>query len=67
VVPEPSLKVHHPTRPDAVTVRVVEPLIEPEVASIVVLLTARPVAKPALVIVAAEGFKEVQVTEVVRF
>jgi hypothetical protein len=45
----------------------VEPVIESEVASIVVLPTARPVAKPAVVIVATEVLVEVQATEVVRF
>jgi hypothetical protein len=38
----------------ATTARFVEPLIEPEVAMIVVLPVPVPVAKPALVIVATE-------------
>jgi hypothetical protein len=50
-----------------VTVRVVEPLIDPEAAWIVVLPVATPVAKPALVIVATAVFDELQVTELVRF
>jgi hypothetical protein len=50
-----------------VTVRFVEPLIEPEVARIVVLPVATPDANPALVIVATAVFVELQVTELVRF
>jgi len=50
-----------------VTVRFVVPLIAPEVAWIVVLPAATPVARPALVIVAAEVFDEVHVAELVRF
>ena len=50
-----------------VTVRPVEPLIEPEVAEIVVLPMPTPVANPPLVIVAAAVFVELQVTELVRF
>jgi dsRNA-specific ribonuclease len=49
------------------TVRVVEPLIDPEVTSIVLLPVATPVAKPALVIVATVVLDELQVTELVRF
>jgi len=52
---------------DAATVRFVVPLIEPEVADIVVLPVATPVASPALVIVATAVFVELQVTELVRF
>jgi len=55
------------TNTGAVTVRLVEPPIPPEVAWIVVLPAATPVAKPALVIVATAVFDEVQVTELVRF
>ena len=50
-----------------VTVRPVEPLIEPEVAMIVVLPVPAPAASPALVIVATEVLLELQVTEPVRF
>ena len=50
-----------------VTVRFVVPLIAPEVAWIVVLPVTTPVARPALVIVAAEVFDELHVTELVRF
>jgi hypothetical protein len=46
---------------------VVEPVIEPEVARIVVLPPATPVANPPLVIVAAAVFEELQVTVPVRF
>ena len=51
----------------AVTVRFVEPLMEPEVARIVVLPVATPVASPPLVIVATAVFVELHVTELVRF
>jgi hypothetical protein len=51
----------------AVTVRPVEPLIEPDVAWIVVLPEAAAVAKPLALIVATVGFVEVQVAEFVRF
>ena len=51
----------------AVTVSPVEPLIDPEVALIVVLPAATPVARPALVIVATAVFVELHVTELVRF
>jgi hypothetical protein len=51
----------------AITVRPVEPLIDPEAAWIVVLPVATPVARPTLVIVAAEVFDELHVTELVRF
>ena len=50
-----------------VTVRFVEPLIAPEVAVIVVVATPTPVATPLLVMVAAELFEELQMTELVRF
>jgi hypothetical protein len=55
------------TNVGAVTVKPVEPLVPPKVAWIVVLPAATPVARPPLVIVAAPGFVEVQVTELVRF
>ena len=51
----------------AVTVRVVEPLIDPKVALIVAPPVATPVARPPLVIVATEVFEELHVTELVRF
>ena len=51
----------------AVTERFVEPLIEPEVAEIVVLPVPTPVASPPLVIVATAVLDELQVTELVRF
>src|ERR1700733_2890522 len=50
-----------------VTVSVVEPLIEPELACIVVLPAPTPVASPPLVIVATVVLLEVQLTELVRF
>jgi len=49
-----------------VTVKVVDPLIEPEVAVMVVDAAATPVASPLLVMVAAAGFDELQVAELVR-
>jgi hypothetical protein len=55
------------TNTGAVTVRLVEPPIAPEVAWIGVLPAATPVAKPALVIVATAVFDGVQVTALVRF
>ena len=55
------------TRVGAVTVRVVEPVIDPEAAWIVVLPAATPVARPELAIVATAGDEEVQVKEPVRF
>ena len=51
----------------AATAKFVEPLIEPEVAEIVVLPVLAPVASPPLVIVAAAVFVEPHVTELVRF
>src|SRR5580693_1701157 len=70
VVPLPSSNFHQPTKPDEEEeeiVRVVEPLIEPDAAEIVVLPVATPVASPPLEIVAAAVFVELQVTELVRF
>ena len=51
----------------AVTVSVVEPLIEPEVAVIVVLPCVEPVASPAALIVATLVVPELHVTVEVRF
>jgi hypothetical protein len=51
----------------AVTVRVVEPLIEPEAAWTVVMPVAVPVARPPVLIVATAVFVELQVTVLVRF
>jgi hypothetical protein len=51
----------------AVTVKLVEPVTEPEVAWMVVLPALTPVARPVLLIVATEGALELQVTELVRF
>ncbi len=51
----------------AVTVSVVDPLIEPEVAVIVVLPCATLVANPAALIVAALVVPELHVTVAVRF
>lgn len=51
-----------------VTVRVVEPLIVPDLAVMVALPDATAVARPVLLlIVAADVFEELQVTEDVRF
>ncbi len=50
----------------AVTVRLVEPLIEPTAAWIVVLPGATPAAKPVLLMVATDGMLDVQVAELVR-
>ena len=49
------------------TVRVVDPLIDPEVARMVVLPGATPDVNPVLLIVATAVFVELQVTELVRF
>src|SRR5579864_1257691 len=49
-----------------VTVRIVDPLIVPEVAVIVLLPTAKALAKPALLTVATDWLRELQVTEDVR-
>jgi hypothetical protein len=51
----------------AVTVKLVEPLTEPDVTVIVVEPTATPVASPLLAMVAAASFEEPQVTKLVRF
>ena len=51
----------------AVTVRTVEPLIDPDVALIVDVPMATPVARPELLIVAVAVVSEAQVTELVMF
>jgi hypothetical protein len=51
----------------AVTVRVVEPLIAPDVALIVEVPTPAPVARPAALIVAVAVVPELHVTVLVRF
>ena len=51
----------------AVTVSVAEPVMEPDVAWIVVLPAATPVARPVVAIVATALDEEVHVTELVRF
>jgi len=51
----------------AITVKFVVPLIEPDVAQIVVVPTPTPDANPPLVIVAAAVFVELHVTILVRF
>ena len=55
------------TNTGPVTVSPVEPAIAPDTAWIVVLPAATPVARPALVIVAAAVFDEPHVTVPVRF
>ena len=50
-----------------VTVRTVEPLMEPDVARMVEVPNPTPVARPALLIVAVALVTDVQVTEFVRF
>ena len=50
-----------------VIVNVVDPLIEPDVATIVVAPAVRPDARPALLIVATLVAVELQMTELVRF
>src|SRR5208283_3672424 len=55
------------TSTGAVTVSPVEPLMEPEVAWMVVLPAATAVARPALLMVATEVTLEVQVADEVRF
>ena len=49
------------------TVNVVEPVMLPKVAAMVVVPTAMPVAKPAALIVATPGAGELHVTRLVRF
>src|SRR5579871_4483423 len=51
----------------AVTVNVVDPLIAPDVALIVLVPTPTPVANPPVVIVAVEVVPEAHVTDAVRF
>ena len=51
----------------AVTMRFVEPLIEPDAAEIVVLPVLTPVASPAPLIVPTAVLVELQVTELVKF
>jgi hypothetical protein len=48
-------------------VKVVAPLMEPDVAVIVVLPTAKPFAEPVALIVATEGTEELHVAVLVRF
>src|ERR1700691_2026410 len=69
VVPDPSSNVQCPTSPDGnvVTVRVVDPLTEPDAAVIVVLPVATPLANPALLMVATLVLVELHVTELVIF
>ncbi len=59
------------TRAAAATVRVVEPLTEPDVAVIVVVpcatLVARPAPVPCATMVATATLDELQVTEAVKF
>jgi hypothetical protein len=55
------------TRAAVVTVRVVEPLIVPEVAAITAAPGPTPVASPALEIVATPGCEELQLTTLLRF
>ncbi len=50
----------------AVTVKVVDPLIDPSAAWMVVLPTLTPVASPPLLMVATPGLVELQVAEFVR-
>jgi hypothetical protein len=54
-------------RTAAVTVSVADPLIVPDVALMVVVPFATPVAKPALLTVAAPVAEEVQVAVLVKF
>jgi hypothetical protein len=51
----------------AVTVRVVEPFMAPEVALIVEVPTPVPVARPAAVMVAVAVLDELQVAVLVKF
>ena len=73
MVPDPSSNVQWPNSPDGntdpgtVTVKPVEPLVEPEVACIIVLPAATAVTSPVLLIVAVVVLAELQVTEFVRF
>lgn len=49
------------------TVRMVEPVTDPDVAEMVVLPAATPVARPAELMVATPVLAEFQATELVRF
>ena len=51
----------------AVTVRPVDPLIEPEVAVMVALPEAAPVARPPAVTLATPALLELHVADAVRF
>ena len=53
-------------RSAGVTVTVVDPLMEPEVAVIVAEATAAPVTNPPPVMVAVAVFEELHVTKLVR-
>jgi hypothetical protein len=55
------------TRAALVTVRVVDPLIVPELAATIVFPVPVPVANPVLEIVATASCEELQFTELVRF
>jgi hypothetical protein len=50
-----------------VTFIAVDPVIEPEIAKMLALPAATPVASPDVAIVATAGVSEFQVTEAVRF
>ena len=54
------------TREDCVTVRIVVPLIDLEVAAIVVFPVLFPVASPEPFVLATFGSEELQVAELVR-
>jgi hypothetical protein len=54
------------TNAAGLTVRVVDPLIDPSVAVIVVSPSPVLVANPVLLIVATPGFDELQLTDAVR-
>jgi hypothetical protein len=51
----------------AVTVKLVEPVTEPEAAWMVVLPTPTPLAEPELLTTAIPGFEELQVALSVKF
>jgi hypothetical protein len=54
------------TRTGAVTVKVVEPVTDPELACMLVLPVPTVLARPALLIVATVAFDELHVTELLR-
>ena len=59
--PEDGVSANCTTGDVVLTLRVVEPLIDPEVAEIAVCPTEALLARPALAIIATDGLEELQV------